>query len=211
MVSRITPRWMRALGWRFDRTCGARAELNSIRRHRSYLSWWRHQRPSRFALWGRSSHGYIPQRPSVRPRGGIGVVAAPSSSTNALMPGRSRKYVAVSVPAMAAISSISPRTSEAKRPVGTSHAARAGSCIRCPRAALRGEPDAEFEVEVTAERDARERPPHPPLERLQLCEWRPRHRQERDVMVGQVDDGSVEAVRDRGTGRTPGHCSRART
>src|SRR5262249_3547999 len=44
------------------------------------------------------------------------------------------------------------------------------------------------------------RPAHPPLVRLQLRERRPRHRQQRDVVVGQVHDEAVERVRDRRTG-----------
>src|ERR687892_1411533 len=69
---------------------------------------------------------------------------------------------------------------------------------------LLGEPDAEVEVEVAAERGRPgDRPPHPPLVRLQLRERRPRHRRKRDVVVGQVDDEAVEPVRDRRAGRTP--------
>src|SRR5918996_2539306 len=69
---------------------------------------------------------------------------------------------------------------------------------------LLGEPDAEVDVEVAAERGRPgEGPPHPPLVRLQLRKRRPRHRRKRDVVVGQVDDEAVEAVRDRRAGRTP--------
>ena len=69
---------------------------------------------------------------------------------------------------------------------------------------LLGEPDVEVGVEVAAERGRPgEAPAHPPLVRLQLRERRPRHRPEHDVMVGQVDDEAVEAVRDRRAGRTP--------
>ena len=57
-------------------------------------------------------------------------------------------------------------------------------------------------VEVAAERGRPgKRPAHPPLVRLQLRERRPRHRPERDVVVRQVDDEAVEAVRDRRAGR----------
>src|SRR5207244_11618473 len=45
--------------------------------------------------------------------------------------------------------------------------------------------------------------PHPPLVRPQLRERRPRHRRERDVVVGQVDDEAVEPVRDGRAVRTP--------
>src|SRR5919106_598153 len=69
---------------------------------------------------------------------------------------------------------------------------------------LLGEADVEVEVEIAAERGRPgKRPPHPPLVRLQLRERRPRHRRKRDVVVGQVDDEAVEAVRDRRAGRTP--------
>ena len=69
---------------------------------------------------------------------------------------------------------------------------------------LPGESDAEVEVEVASERGRPgERPPHPPLVGLQLRERRPRHRRQRDVVVGQVDDDTVEPVRDRRAGRTP--------
>ena len=69
---------------------------------------------------------------------------------------------------------------------------------------LLGELDVEVEVEVAAERRRPgERPPHAPLERLQLRERRPRYRRKRDVVIGQVDDGAVEPVRDRRAGRTP--------
>ena len=82
---------------------------------------------------------------------------------------------------------------------------RAGSCIRCPLALLLlGERDVEVGVEVAAERGRPgKRPAHPPLVRLQLRERRPRHRRQRDVVVGQVDGEAVEPVRDRRAGRTP--------
>jgi hypothetical protein len=68
---------------------------------------------------------------------------------------------------------------------------------------LVGEPDVEVEVEVAADRGRpRERPPHPPLVRMQLRERRPRHSRKRDVVVGQVDYEAVEPVRDRRAGRT---------
>src|SRR5258708_2393667 len=61
----------------------------------------------------------------------------------------------------------------------------------------------EVVVEVAAERRRpREAPAHPLLVRLQLRERSPRHRAERDVVIGEVDDGAVEAVRDRRAGRT---------
>src|SRR6058998_2519110 len=69
---------------------------------------------------------------------------------------------------------------------------------------LLGERDVEVEAEVAAERGRPgKRPPHPPLVRPQLRERRPRHRRERDVVVGQVDDEAVEPVRDGRAVRTP--------
>ncbi len=71
---------------------------------------------------------------------------------------------------------------------------------------LLGEPDVKVEVEVAAERGhAGKRPPHPPLVRLQLREGRPRHRPKHDVMVGQVDDETVEAVCNCRAGWTASH------
>ena len=65
------------------------------------------------------------------------------------------------------------------------------------------ERDIEVEVEVAAERGRPgERPPHPPLERLQLRERRARDRPEHHVMVRQVDGEAVEPVCDRRAGRT---------
>src|SRR5258708_4126245 len=43
---------------------------------------------------------------------------------------------------------------------------------------------------------------HPPLVLLQFRERSPRHRAERDVVICEVDDGAVEAVRDRRAGGT---------
>src|SRR6266511_1786795 len=63
---------------------------------------------------------------------------------------------------------------------------------------------AEVVVEVARGRGRpRKRPAHPPLVGLQRRERSPRHRAERDVVIGEVDDGAVEAVRDRRAGRTP--------
>src|SRR6266851_2269073 len=63
----------------------------------------------------------------------------------------------------------------------------------------------EVVVEVAVERRRPgEAPAHPPLVRLKFRERSPRHRAERDVVIGEVDDGAVEAVRDRRAGRTPG-------
>src|SRR5213592_3336289 len=62
----------------------------------------------------------------------------------------------------------------------------------------------EVVVESVAERGRPgKRPPHPPLVRLQLRERRPRYRRQRDVVVRQVDDETVETVRDRRAGCTP--------
>ena len=62
----------------------------------------------------------------------------------------------------------------------------------------------EVVVEVASERRRPgEAPAHPPLVRLQLRERSPRHRAERDVVIREVDDEAVEAVRDRRAGRTP--------
>src|SRR5260370_238809 len=62
----------------------------------------------------------------------------------------------------------------------------------------------EVVVEVAVERRRPgEAPAHPPLVRLQFRERSPRHRAERDVVIREVDDGAVEAVRDRRAGRTP--------
>src|SRR5450755_3590385 len=48
-----------------------------------------------------------------------------------------------------------------------------------------------------------EAPAHPPLVCLQLRERGSRHRAERDVVIREVDDGAVEAVRDRRAARAP--------
>src|SRR6266852_4000582 len=62
----------------------------------------------------------------------------------------------------------------------------------------------EVVVEVAVERRRPgEAPAHAPLVRLQFRERSPRHRAERDVVIGEVDDGAVEAVRDRRAVRTP--------
>ncbi len=62
----------------------------------------------------------------------------------------------------------------------------------------------EVVVEVAAERRRPgEAPAHPPLVSLQFRERSPRHRAERDVVIGEVDDGAVEAVRDRRAGPAP--------
>ena len=67
-----------------------------------------------------------------------------------------------------------------------------------------GERRLEVVVEVAPERRRPgEAEAHPPLERLQLRERRARDRPEHHVVVGQVDDEPVEAVRDRRAGRTP--------
>src|SRR2546427_13243139 len=61
----------------------------------------------------------------------------------------------------------------------------------------------EVVVEVASERRCpREAPPHPVLERLELRDRRARDGSEGDVVVGQVDDGAVEAIGNRGTRRT---------
>ena len=117
------------------------------------------------------------------------------------MPGRSREYVAASVPVMAAIWATGSGT------VRRVHRVAAAPVVVFdgPLALLLlGERDVEVEVEVAAERGRPgKRPPHPPLVRLQLRERRPRHRRKRDVVVRQVDDEAVEPVRDRRAGRTP--------
>src|ERR1019366_7086400 len=62
--------------------------------------------------------------------------------------------------------------------------------------------DVEVGVEIAVEgRRPWEAPAHPLLVRLQLRQRSPRHRGERDVVIGEVDDGAVEAVRDRRAGR----------
>src|SRR5229473_3359054 len=62
----------------------------------------------------------------------------------------------------------------------------------------------EVVVEVAVERRRPgEAPAHPPLVRVQFRERSPRPRAERDVVIREVDDGAVEAVRDRRAGRTP--------
>src|SRR6202165_1893276 len=59
-------------------------------------------------------------------------------------------------------------------------------------------------VEVAAERRRPgETPAHPLLVRLQFRERCSRHRAERDVVIREVGDRAVEAVRDRRAGRTP--------
>ncbi len=69
---------------------------------------------------------------------------------------------------------------------------------------LLGERRLEVVVEVAVERRRPgEAPAHAPLVRLQFRERSPRHRAERDVVIGEVDDGAVEAVRDRRAARTP--------
>src|SRR5467141_3806978 len=61
----------------------------------------------------------------------------------------------------------------------------------------------EVVVEVAAERRCPGKAPaHTPFVSLQLGEWSPRHRAQRDVVIREVDDGAVEAVRDRRAGRT---------
>ncbi len=79
---------------------------------------------------------------------------------------------------------------------------RAGGPVvvfEAPLALLRlGQPDVPVEVEVALGRGRpRERPSHALPVRQKLRERRARHRPEHHVMVGQVNDGPVEAVRDR--------------
>src|SRR5215471_2551779 len=64
-------------------------------------------------------------------------------------------------------------------------------------------PEVEVEVAAVGGRP-RECPAHPLLVSLELGERGPRHRAERDVVVGEVDDGAVETVGDRRAGRAPG-------
>src|SRR4030095_15630534 len=60
------------------------------------------------------------------------------------------------------------------------------------------------EVEVAAERGCPgKRPAHLPPEGLQFVERSARNRNDRNVMVLEVDDEAVEPVRDRRAGRTP--------
>src|SRR2546421_4244824 len=62
----------------------------------------------------------------------------------------------------------------------------------------------EVVVEVAVERRRPgEAPAHPPLVRLQFRERSPRHRAQRNVMIREVDDEAVEAVRDRRAQRAP--------
>src|SRR5260370_41153052 len=62
----------------------------------------------------------------------------------------------------------------------------------------------EVVVEVAVERRRRgEAPAHPPFVRLQFRERSPRHRAERYVVIRQMDDEAVEAVRDRGAQWAP--------
>src|SRR5229473_3555222 len=69
---------------------------------------------------------------------------------------------------------------------------------------LLGDRRLEVVVEVAAgRRRPGEAPAHPPLVRLQFRQRSPRHRAERDVVIREVHDGAVEAVRDRRAGRTP--------
>src|SRR5216684_4306568 len=71
---------------------------------------------------------------------------------------------------------------------------------------LLGDRSLEVVVEVAVERRSPgEAPAHPPLVRLQFRERSPRHRAERDVVIREVDNGAVEAVRDRRAGWTPCH------
>src|SRR6266568_1137126 len=75
-------------------------------------------------------------------------------------------------------------------------------CSRLPL--LLGDRRLEVVVEVAAgRRRPGEAPAHPPLVGLQFRERSPRHPAERNVVVGEVDDGAVEAVRDRRAGRAP--------
>src|SRR4051812_47399846 len=63
---------------------------------------------------------------------------------------------------------------------------------------LRGERDAEVEVEVAAERGRPgKRPPHALLVCLQFRQRRPRYRPKHDVVVRQMNGGAVKAVGDR--------------
>ena len=126
----------------------------------------------------------------------------PSSSANALMPGRSRMYAATSVPAMAARRGA---LGEGFR-LRVQHVAAALVVYSTPpaRCLLRGDRNVEVEVEVAAERGrpgnvnpsaactpaaSRAAPATPP---------------KRDIVVRQVDDGAVEAISDRRAGRATG-------
>jgi hypothetical protein len=125
----------------------------------------------------------MPHRPSSRARTWSRCGRPPpSSSTNALMPGRSRVYVGTSVPADAAIS-----RRGRPRQIPSASRLRAGSCIRCLLALLLlGEADVEVEVEVAAERG---RPgKRPPIRRLYACSFASGARDtaaERDVVLAR--------------------------
>src|SRR6266545_3197137 len=133
------------------------------------------------------------------------------------MPGASRVYVGTSVPTVAAISTTGP--SVLSPGAGGKHG---GSCCRhldhrTLRAFLRRRGKSlwaevvhgnarpllllrvgrlEVVVEVAPERRCPgEAPTHPALECLELRDRRARDGSEGDVVVGQVDDGAVEAVR----------------
>src|SRR5450755_964173 len=69
---------------------------------------------------------------------------------------------------------------------------------------LPGDGGLEVVVEVAAGRGRPgEAPAHPLPVGLQSVERGPRHRAERDIVIREVDDGAVEAVRDRRAGRAP--------
>src|SRR4029078_11287400 len=69
---------------------------------------------------------------------------------------------------------------------------------------LFGEPDVEVGIECGSEAGRpREPPSHSLLLRLQLRERSARHRAERDVVIREVNNKAVEAVRDRRAGRAP--------
>src|SRR5881397_1522772 len=77
-------------------------DTHDVAQRWSYSSWRRHQTPvSLRPLGARSSHWYMPQRPST-PRSYAEYVwyTTPSSSTNALIPGPSCRYVGQSVPTL---------------------------------------------------------------------------------------------------------------
>jgi hypothetical protein len=70
---------------------------------------------------------------------------------------------------------------------------------------LFGERDVEVEIEIAAMRGGPgKRPAHSLLVGLQLRERRPRHHRECDIVVFQMQRDTIESIRDRRAGRTPG-------
>ena len=176
-----------------------------------YVLSWLHTRPVSLRPSGaRSSHGYMPQMASV-PRARM-----PSRCGNDAILQRERAYAGPFSPVGR------PVRSGARRPVVEPGTVLSGRGPQVHRAVvildgsrlplLLGICHPEVVVEVAAERRRPgETPAHPLLVRLQFRQRSPRYHAERDVVMGEVNDGAVKAVRDRRAARAPGRVSQART